>query len=234
MNKKDVIKNYYDTLPKELQKKAKLDKNFNKHHILPNSMVMCIGGTGSGKTTALMDFLSRKTDAFFDIILFTGSTVDEPLYNLMQSKIPDMKVFNNISELPSLSEFDNEDKENEKLIIFDDFINLTKKEMVKINEYLTSGRKHGFTVWLMAQSYTAVPKIITRNVMYFLVFKLTDNVTINCILRNHNIYNVPKEIFKDIYMKSTDKNGNFFMIDMKGDKEKHLRSNFLNFHKLLV
>ena len=197
-------------------------------------MVMCIGGTDSGKTNALIDFLSRKSNAFYDIILFTGSTVDEPLYNMMQSKIPDMKVYNDISELPSLNEFDNEDKENEKLIIFDDFINLTKKQMIKINEYLTSGRKFGFTVWLMAQSYTAVPKIITRNVMYFIIFKLNDNITINTIIRNHNIYNVPKEMFKDIYINATNEPKDFLMIDMKGDKTKHLRSNFLNFISLLV
>ena len=234
MNKKDKIQNYYETLPKEFQKKPKLDKYFNKHHILPNSMIMCIGGTGSGKTNALIDFLSRKSNAFYDIILFTGSTVDEPLYNMMQSKIPDMKVYNDISELPSLNEFDNEDKENEKLIIFDDFINLTKKQMIKINEYLTSGRKFGFTVWLMAQSYTAVPKIITRNVMYFIIFKLNDNITINTIIRNHNIYNVPKEMFKDIYINATNEPKDFLMIDMKGDKTKHIRSNFLNFISLLV
>ena len=50
MNKKDTIKNYYEIIDKNLQKKPKLDKNFNAHHILPNSMIICIGGTGSGKT----------------------------------------------------------------------------------------------------------------------------------------------------------------------------------------
>ena len=233
-NKKDKIHNYYETLPKEFQKKNKVDKNFNKHHILPNSMIMCIGGTGCGKTNALMDFLSRKQNAFYDIILFAGSTVDEPLYNLMQSKIPDMQVYNDIADLPELSSFDNEDKANEKLIIFDDFINLTKKQMVKINEYLTSGRKFGFTCWLMAQSYTAVPKIITRNIHYFIIFKLNDNCTINCILRNHNIHNIPKETFKNIYVDATSEPKNFMMVDMKGDKLVHLRNNFLNFIKLPV
>jgi hypothetical protein len=43
-----------------------------------------------------------------------------------------------------------------KLIIFDDFINLTKKEFKKINPFLISGRKYGFTVWLMAQEYTSI------------------------------------------------------------------------------
>lgn len=232
MNKKDTVKNYYEVIDKKLQDKPKLDTNFNKHHILPKSMIIAIGGTGSGKTNSLISFLERKCNAFFDIILFTGSTTDEPLYNFLQKKIPEMKVFNDINELPSLSEFDNEDKSKEKLIIFDDFVNLNKKEMKKINEYLTSGRKSGFTCFLMAQNYTSVGKLITRNCQYFIIFKLNDNTTINNIIRNHNIHNIDKDVFKDIYVMCTAEPRNFFMIDLKGDKEKHLRNNFTNFIKL--
>ena len=232
MNKNDQIKNYYEIISKDLQKKPKLDSNYKKHHILPNSMVMCIGGTGSGKTNALMEFLNRKNNVFYEIIIFTGSTADEPLYNSLQKNMPDVKLYTDINELPSLNEFDNDEKNKEKLIIFDDFINLTKKEMVKINQYLTSGRKFGFTVWLMAQSYTAVPKLITRNCNYFIIFKLADNVTINCILRNHNIYNIDKDIFKKAYVNAVTEPRNFLMIDLKGDKSTHIRHNFLDFIKL--
>jgi hypothetical protein len=35
-----------------------------------------------------------------------------------------------------------------------------------------------------------------------------------------------------LYVKSTSEPRQFFMIDMKGDKDKHLRSNFTNFLKL--
>ena len=230
--KKDSINNYYELIDKSLQKKPKLDKGFNKHQILPNSMILAIGGTGSGKTNALMEFLNRKNNAFYEIILFTGSTTDEPLYNFLQKQIPDMKIFNNIAEFPSLKEFDDDEKDRDKLVIFDDWINLNKKEMVKINEYLTSGRKYGCTCWLMAQSYTACPKIITRNCNYFIIFKLNDNVTINCILKNHNIHNVDKELFKQAYVDSTSEPRNFFMIDLKGGKLTHLRNNFLNFIKI--
>ena len=229
MSKKDSIKNFYELIDKDLQNKPKLDSNFSKHHILPNSMIICIGGTGSGKTNSLVNFLSLKNNAFYDIILFTGSTADEPLYNFLQKKIPAMKIFNDINEFPSLSEYDDEDKNKEKLCIFDDFINLNKKEMKKINEYLTSGRKLGFSVWCMAQSYISVPKIITRNCQYFIIFKLNDNTTINNIIRNHNIHNVDKDMFKDIYVMSTSQPRNFLLIDLKGDKAKHLRNNFTNF-----
>ena len=164
------------------------------------------------------------------LLYFSGSSTDEPLYRLIQQQMPDVQMYNDINELPSLSEFDDDEKGLEKLIIFDDFINLKKPEMKKINEYLTAGRKMGFTCWCMAQSYTSIPKIITRNLHYIIMFKLNDNVSINNIIKNHNIHGTDKEIFKNHYLDATSEPRQFFLIDMKGDPKTHLRKNFLNFY----
>lgn len=223
------IKNWYKELKQD--SKPKLDANFNQHHILPSSMILCIGGTGSGKTNALLNFISRKNNAFYDIIIFSGSSVDEPLYNLLQNKIEGVELINDIEDLPALSEFDDENKDKEKLIVFDDFINLSNKEMKKIKEYLTAGRKSGFTCWLMAQNYTSAPKIITRNCHYFILFKLNDNTTINNIIRNHNIDNLEKSDILDAYNYSTAEPLNFLMVDTRGEGIKRLRRNFTDFIK---
>ncbi len=63
---------------------------------------------------------------------------------------------NDVEETPSLDKFNDEKKP--KLIVFDDFINSTKKEFKKNNPFLISGPKYGFTVGLMAQKYTSIPK----------------------------------------------------------------------------
>jgi hypothetical protein len=223
------VANWYEKLPEHLKSVSKVDKHFKKHHILPKSMIVCIGGTGVGKTNALIDFLARKDEAFYEIILFNPVSSDEPLYNLLKQKIDGMQVITDIAELPELKTFE-EDREHEKLIIFDDFINLKPKEMKKLNEYFTGGRKAGFTVWAMAQNYTSIPKIITRNANYFIVFKLNDTVTMNNILKNHNIYDIDKEHFKHLYQDATNEPRSFFMIDLKGGKVSHLRKNFLGFY----
>jgi len=228
----DKVNNWYEKLPTNLKRENKTDKNFKKHYILPNSMICCIGGTGAGKTNALLEFLSRKNEAFYEIIIFTGSTSDEPLYNLLKQKIPDTQVFNDINELPSLSDFDNDSKNQEKLIIFDDFINLPKKDFKKLNEYLTGGRKFGFTCFCMGQEYVSIPKTITRNCHYFIMFRLNDNVSINNIIKNHNIENVDKDLFKDMYLQATEIPRDFFMIDLKGKPETRLRHNFLNHYPI--
>ncbi len=131
-----------------------------------------------------------------------------------------MEIYTDINELPPLSEFDDEDKHQEKLIVFDDFINLKKNEMTKTNEYLTAGRKFGFTVWLQAQNYVSVNKTITRNMQYFILFRLNDNTTINNIIRNHNIDGIDKEKFKNAYQYATKEKLNFFMLNLKGPKKK--------------
>ena len=226
--KPDTVKNYYELLPKGLKQERKMDANYKKHYIQPCSMICCIGGTGSGKSNALIDFLTRKNNAFYDLIIFSGSTTEEPLYNLLRQKIPEIKLYNDINAFPPLSEFDNEDKDQEKLVVFDDFINLKPKEMEKINHYLTAGRKFGFTVWLMAQNYVAVPKTILRNLHYIILFRLNDNVSINTIIKNHNINGIAPKHFKDCYIQATADPHQFFLIDMR-NRATHLRSNFLNF-----
>ncbi len=83
-----------------------------------------------------------------------------------------IELINDIDEVPDLEEFDDEHKNKPKLIVFDDFINLPKKDMKKIYEYLISSRKFGFSVWLMTQNYTSVPKVLVRNITTSYYLKL--------------------------------------------------------------
>jgi hypothetical protein len=162
------------------------------------------------------------------LIIFTGSTSEEPLYQSLKEQIPGTEIYTNIADLPPLTDFDAKDK-HEKLIVFDDFINLPKKDFKKISEYLTSGRKYHFTVWLMAQNYKEIPKTIVRNINYFILFRLNDNYTIDSIIRAHNTGMVPKDRFKSMYIRATSIPRDFFLIDMKTtDPKLRYRSNFLN------
>lgn len=226
------MNNWYEKLPAHLRQDTRVDKNFKKHYVKPRSMITCIGGTGTGKTNALLDFISKKDDAFYDIILFNPVSTDEPIYNLMKQQIPEMKVYTDINELPELESWPDESNGEEKLIIFDDYIALKPKEMKKIQKYYTGGRKKGFTCWSMSQNYTSIPKTISRNTHYFVMFKLNDTHTINNILKNHNIENVPKDDFKDYYLDSVKEPLNFFMVDLRGGKATHLRKNWDKFYSI--
>ena len=226
------INNWYEKIGISNTKK-KLPKNYKNHHILHNSMILCIGPTGSGKTNALMDYIARSSGEFHKITICSFSTLDEPLYNFLKEKCGDIEFINNVDDIPDLDEFEEEDKQKPKLIIFDDFINLTKKELKKIYPYLISGRKYGFSVWLMAQEYTSIPKVITRNIQYFLLYKINDGVSIDRIIKNHNIYNVNKDVFKKVYKLTTSQPLSFMLIDLKSrDVKDRYRHGYLNFLKL--
>jgi len=224
--------NFYDKLSKDIKNEVKLAKNFKNHYILPNSMIAIIGGTGSGKSNALCNLISKQSNKYYDIIIFNPVSTDEPLLKLLKQKMPDLHLISDIEELPSLSEFVG-DSEHEKLIVFDDVINMEKKHFKKVNEYFTGGRKLSFTVVIMAQNYVSIPKTIVRNCQYFLIFKLNDNITINNLIRNHNIYNVDKDKFRKLYDEATSEPLNFFLVDLKTkDKTKHLRRNFTSFFEI--
>ena len=98
----DQIINFYEKLPKHLKSETKLDKHFKQHYILPNSMVYIIGGSGAGKTNAILNWLSRCSEKFFDIIIFNANSTKEPLYNLLKEKIPEIQEYSDINELPEL------------------------------------------------------------------------------------------------------------------------------------
>ena len=172
---KEII-NFYEKLN---IKGNKLPKNWNKHHIMHNSMILALGGTGTGKTNSLLNYISRSSQEFSDVIVFSGSTTQEPLYELLEEK--GATLYNDIDEVPELIEYDDDEKKNPKLIVFDDFINIDNKKLKKIYNYLISGRKFGFTCWLMAQNYSSVPKVIVRNIQYIIMFKLNDNISLNNI-----------------------------------------------------
>ena len=101
------------------------------HHILPASHILCIGGTGSGKSTASLNFIHKKQDGFYRIMVY--APVIDPLYELLQDKIPEIEIYNDINEFPSLADIPEDDK-TEKLAVFDDFITLKPKEMIKIKK----------------------------------------------------------------------------------------------------
>ncbi len=62
--------NFYNKLPKDIKQETKLDKKFNDHFILPHSMIGIIGGTGSGKSNALLNLISKQSSKYFEIIIF--------------------------------------------------------------------------------------------------------------------------------------------------------------------
>ena len=230
MDKKDNIKNYYDVIGSGVKSKPQ-DKNYKNHYIKTPARICILGQSGAGKSNAVINLISRFGHIFYKMVIFSGSTSDEPLYNYLKEKIEGVEMYSDINDVPNLKDSEEDNKNYQKLIIFDDFITLNKKELNKIFEYAIASRKFGWTCIFLAQNYTSIPKIITRNCDYYIMFRLNDNVSINNIMKNHNVDNIDKNLFKSFYVNATEKPMDFFMIDLKGEPKTRLRHNFLDFYK---
>ncbi len=123
-------------------------------------------------------------------------------------------------------------KKSEKLIIFDDIINLPKKQLTKIQKWFNSARKYGYTCIATAQNYTDLPIQIRRNTHIFFLFRLNDINTINQILKNHNNNGDYKELVKQAYFLATSKPHNFFFLDTTSNDDKRYRHNFTDLIRL--
>ncbi len=137
----DKIVNFYDKLG---IKCVVLPKTWKKHHMFNKCHTPGIRGTGSVKSNTVINYISRSSGEFYKIIFCSFSTTDEPLYNMLE-ETGKIELVSDIEEVPDLEEFDDEHKDKPKLIVFDDFLNLQKKDMKKIVKYLR-GRKFGFSV----------------------------------------------------------------------------------------
>ena len=222
------LTNFYQLLPKDKQKQPLGYKN---HMIDKNSRILMIGSSGTGKSNSLLNFIEKSSGEFSEIIICSFSTTDEPLYNFLQQKIPEVQLINTIEDVPEVQSYDNNDKKTSKLIVFDDFVNLSKKEMKKLFDYAIASRKFGFTCVFISQSYTSVPKIISRNCNYLFIFRLNDKVSIKRIISNHSLSGlVSAQEIEQYYYYCIKQPLGFLLIDLKTtDDNKRFRCGFNQF-----
>jgi len=212
------IKNWYKETKSSGFKKG---ADFKNHEIEPASMIGLIGQSGAGKSTSLIEFISRAPK-FTEIHLFSGSgsATTEPLYVMLKQKIPEVMTYDDVKDIPDLETFE---KDTEKLIIFDDWLQVNKKGMDKLGKFATCARKSGFTCFFLSQNYTSIPKPISRNLHYIFLFKVPDARSIETIYRNH-INGITKEQFKGLHQVITSQPRNFMLLDLRKNE---LRKNFL-------
>ena len=222
------LDNFYSLLPKDKQKQPLGYKN---HMIDKNSRILMIGSSGTGKSNSLLNFIEKSSGEFSEIIICSFSTTYEPLYNFLQQKIPEVQLIDTIEDVPEVQSYDNNDKKTSKLIVFDDFVNLSKKEMKKLFDYAIASRKFGFTCVFISQSYTSVPKIISRNCNYLFIFRLNDKVSIKRIISNHSLSGlVSAQEIEQYYYYCIKQPLGFLLIDLKTtDDSKRFRCGFSDF-----
>jgi hypothetical protein len=240
MNKKnknvsnnDMINFYELPAMKKKQKNKLVNKHYDKTHVNLPCRIAVIGGTGSGKSNCLMNFIARTPDTFTKIIIC--HKLDEDLYDFLKESVDDedmIQFYKGLDELPRFNELGLTDKDK-VLLIFDDIVNEPeKKQKDIIGQYFLLGRKvgSGISMFYLSQMYFAIPKFIREQLSHLFLIKIQDSRDIPKIIKYNSVGIQDTEVLLHMYKTATEKQFNFLKIDFKSnDINKKFSVNFLEY-----
>ena len=158
---------------------------------------MIIGGSGSGKTNALLNLLNKQND--IDKIYLYAKDLSEPKYEYLIKKLEDagIKHINNLNTYIECSNTMDDVYENihdynpnrrrKILIVFDDMIPdilTNKKFQTIVRELFMRCRKLNISLVFISQSYFSVSKDVRLNSTH-LIMKINNRRELQNIAINH-------------------------------------------------
>jgi hypothetical protein len=227
----DMI-NFYDH--KDLKKllPPKQNPHFEQTKIGLPARIGVVAASGGGKSTWLLNFISKTNDTWGHIYICTKAS--EPIYEFLEKKVGSKNVTfcYKLSALPSLKDFPDPDKQS--LVVFDDMC--ADKDQDLIAQFFIRGRKvtkFGLTMIYLSQSYFKIPKIVRLQLSYLIILKLSSDRDLNLIL-SENSLGLDKEELKQVYKDCTRKQFDFLKIDINnGDDNKRFSHNWVDFFEVV-
>ena len=227
-------KNFYNKLGPKYSGGKLTYANQNKLNIEIPFRMLIVGSSGTGKTNTLLNIIDQ-TNCFHRFYIACRN-LDQPLYKYFIDKLKEVSnntgvneedlfiATNNIDDLPEIDKFD---KNVNNLIIIDDFVGDSTKNLKKISNYFIRSRTFNTSIVFITQSYFEVPKIIRINTDY-IVFKGTNDIDdLRMIIRKYfkgeddKIVNLYEKVMK------LPGNENFILFDLKSpEPSKRIRINW--------
>ena len=161
--------------------------------------ILIVGGSGSGKTNALLNLISNQAD--IDKIYLYAKDPYEAKYQYLINerekvgldhfKNPRafMEYSNDMQDVYKNIEDYNPGKRRKILIVFDDMIAdmiNNKKLNPVVTELFIKGRKLNISIVFIAQSYFKVPKDVRLNSTHFFIMKIPNKRELQQIALNHS------------------------------------------------
>ena len=203
--------------------------------------ILIIGGSGSGKTNALLNLINNQAD--IDKIYLYAKEPYEKKYQYLINK-REKVVLNHFNDPKAFMEYSNdmqdvrkniEDynpiKKRKVLIVFDDMIadmiNNNKLNSI-VTELFIRGRKLNISIVFITQSYFKVPKDVRLNSTHFFIMKIPNKRELQQIALNHSS-DIDFKDFMNIYKKYTKEPYSFFVNDttLPSDDPVRFRKNLL-------
>ena len=199
--------------------------------------ILIIGGSGSGKTNALLNLINNQID--IDKIYLYAKDPYEKKYQYLINKREKVGL-NHLNHPKAFMEYSNdmqdvykniEDynpiKKRKVLIIFDDMIADMKLNPI-VTELFIRGRKLNISIVFIMQSYFKVPKDVRLNSTHFFIMKIPNKKELQQIALNHSS-DIDFKDFMNIYKKCTTEPYSFLVIDttLPSDDPLRFRKNLL-------
>ena len=188
--------------------------------------ILIIGGSGSGKTNALLNLINNQPD--IDKIYLYAKDPYEAKYQYLINKresiglnhYDDAKAFieysNNVQDDYKNIDQYNADKERKILIVFDNMIaDMINNKMLNsiVTELFIRGRKLNISLVFITQSYFKVLKDVTLNTTHFFITKIPNKRELQQIALNHSS-DISTKDFINTYKKYTTKPYSFLANDV--------------------
>ena len=188
--------------------------------------IMITGGSGSGKTNALINLINEQDD-IYKIDLYVKD-LSEPKYEFFVKKHENagIKHLNDINAFIECSNtmgnvYQNIDDYNisrkrKILIVFDDMIAdimSNKKFQAIIKELFIRCRKFNISLVFITQSYFSVPKDVRLNSTHYLIMKINPRQELQNIAMNHSA-DINYKDFMKIYRECSKEPYSFLTIDI--------------------
>ena len=200
-----------------------------------------VGGSGSGKTNALLNLINNQPDidkiylyaknqyrAKYQYLINKGEKVGLDHFNNLKVF---MKYSNDMQDVYKDIEDYNPGKKRKILMVFDDMIAdmiNNKKLNPVVTEFFIRGRKLNTSVLFITQSYFKVPKDIRLNSIHFFIMKIPNKRELQQIALNHSS-DIDFKDFMKIYKKCTAEPYSFSVNDttLPSDDTLRFRKNLL-------
>jgi hypothetical protein len=206
--------NFYKLLPKS----DRHNPHYDDHLIeLPFRMTISCG-SGQGKTVYLLNLIKAMDKTFETITVYTKA--EEPLYSYLEDSLERTKIlYHGQDPIPPI---DISSKSN-KLIVFDDMV-MSKEPM--ISEYYIRGRKAGYSIVYISQTYYGIPKTIRINAQYIALGPGIAGRDLRMILSEFPLALSPDEL-KELYHRYTAAKMHFILIDTMNQNIRHMISDIV-------
>ena len=188
--------------------------------------IIIIGGSGSGKTNALINLINEKND--IDKIYLYAKDLSEPKYEHLIKNREDagIKHLNNPNAFIKCSNTMDDVYQNindynpirkRKKNVFDDMIAdimTNKKFQALIKELFIRCRKLNISLFFITQSYFSVSKDVRLNTTHYFIMKINGKRELENTARNHSA-DIDYKYFMKIYRECTKEPFDFLTIDAK-------------------